>query len=346
MNAIALVPRSTRAWRVVAAAALVTVAACSEPAPPPPPPAPPVATPEQRALWYQGCWDQFNNKQWDQFQNCYSENAVSEAVDATPALATGRAAIVERDKGEAAAFPDRKGEVRFILVNGDHMASVALYTGTNTGEMPGPDGKPMKPTGKAIGVLFGHVIDTDATGARAVRDAGYFDQGTLMAQLGLNPAPARAPEKPTGAAAQVVIARNDATEKANLDVGRASIDAFNKHDLKAIEAATPDNYKLIEIAQPKDLDKKGALASLKELFGGFPDATLTSQTMWAAGDYVVIEGTLTGTNTGDLKSMGLKKTGKKVTLRYLDIVRFENGKGVEEWLFYNGAAFAGQLGLK
>jgi len=346
MNAVVRVSRPSRAWQVVAAAALVTVAACSEPAPPPPPPAPPVATPEQRALWYQGCWDHYNNKQWDQFQNCYSENAVSEAVDATPALASGRAAIVERDKAEAVAFPDRKGEVRVILVNGDHMASVALYTATNTGEMPGPDGKPMKPTGKAIGVLFGHVIDTDATGARAVRDAGYFDQGTLMAQLGLNPAPARAPEKPTGAAAQVVIARNDATEKANLDATRAAIDAFNKHDLKAIETSTPENYKLIEIAQPKDLDKKGSLASLKELFGGFSDATLTPQSMWAAGDYVVVEGTLTGTNTGDLKSMGLKKTGKKVTLRYFDVVRFENGKGVDEWLIYNGAAFAGQLGLK
>ena len=346
MNAVALVPRSSRAWRIVAAAALVTVAACSEPAPPPPPPAPPVATPEQRAQWYQACWDQFNNKQWDQFQNCYSENAISEAVDSTPPSLAGRAAIIEHGKTDAVAFPDRRGEVRLVLVNGDHMASLALFTATNTGEMSGPDGKPMKPTGKSIGFLMGHVIDLDATGTHAAREATYVDEGTMAAQLGLSPAPARVAEKPTGASTKVVIAKNDATEKANLDATRASIDAFNKHDLKAIDADTPDNYRLVEIAQPKDLDKKGSLASMKELFGGFSDATLTPQTMWAAGDYVVVEGTLTGTNNGDLKSMGVKKTGKKVTLRYFDIIRFENGKGVEEWLVYNGAAFAGQLGLK
>jgi predicted ester cyclase len=346
MNAVALVSRPSRAWRVVAAAALVTLVACSEPAPPPPPPAPPVATAEQRAQWYQACWDQFNNKQWDQFQNCYSENAVSEAVDSTPSSTNGRTAIIEHGKADAVTFPDRRGEVRLVLVNGDHIASVALFTATNTGEMPGPDGKPMKPTGKSIGFLMGHVIDVDAAGARAVREATYVDQGTMAAQLGLSPAPARVAEKSTGAVTKVVIAKNDATEKANLDATRASIDAFNRHDLKAIEAGTPDNYRLIEIAQPKDLDKKGSLGTLKELFGGFSDVTLTPQTMWAAGDYVVVEGTLTGTNTGDLKSMGVKKTGKKVTMRYFDIVRFENGKGVEEWLFYNGAAFASQLGLK
>src|SRR6187200_353769 len=119
-------------------------------------------------MWYQACWEQFNNKQWDQFQNCYSENAVSEAVDSTPPVINGRTAIIERGKADALTFPDRRGEVRLILLNGDHIASVALFTATNTGEMPGPDGKPMKPTGKPIGMLIGHLIDADATGSRAV----------------------------------------------------------------------------------------------------------------------------------------------------------------------------------
>ena len=79
-----------------AVVALAFSAACSESSPPPPPPAPsPVAkTAEQRVEHYKSCWDQFNNKQWDQFQTCYSENAVSEAIDSTPASLTGRAAII------------------------------------------------------------------------------------------------------------------------------------------------------------------------------------------------------------------------------------------------------------
>lgn len=346
MNSIPTVSRSARAWRFIAAAALVAIAACSEPAPPPPPPAPPVASPEARVQTYQACWDQFNNKQWDQFQNCYTENAVSEAVDATPPSTTGRAAILERAKAEAAGFPDRRGELRLVLANGEHVAGIALYTATNTGEMPGPDGKPMKPTGKAIGLLFGHVVDLDATGSKASRDAGYVEEGTMMAQLGLNPMPARAAEKASGATPKVVIAKNDAGETANLDATRAAFDVFNKHDLKAMAALIPDDYKLIEIGQPKDMDKKASLASLAEMFSAFPDVALSAPTRWAAGDYVVTEGTLTGTNTGDLKSMGVKKTGKKVTARFLQILRYENGQPKEEWLFYNGAAFAAQLGLK
>ncbi len=337
--------RPSRAWRLAAAAVLLT-AACAEPAPPPPPPPPPAATAEARVEMYKQCWDQFNNKAWDQFQNCYTENAVSESIGSTPPSVTGRAAIVERDKVVASAFPDRRGEVRLILANGDRLASAALYTGTNTGEMPGPDGKPMKPTGKAIGLLIGHVLDLNAAGTHGSRDAGYVEEATMMAQLGLNPAPMRKAEKATGAAPVVVIARNDATEQTNLASARAIFDAFNKHDLKAMEAATPDNYKLIEIGQPKDLNKKEAMASMAEMLAGFSDLAVTTPTMWAAGDYVVVEGTLTGTNTGDLKSMGVKKTGKKVSVRFLEILRFENGKCVEDMLFYNGAAFAAQLGLQ
>src|SRR6187455_2823020 len=104
MNAEAPISRSSRGRQALVAAAFVTVAACSEPAPPPPPPAPPVATAEQRAQWYQACWEQFNSKQWDQFQNCYSENAVSEAVDSTPPVINGRTAIIERGKADALTF--------------------------------------------------------------------------------------------------------------------------------------------------------------------------------------------------------------------------------------------------
>ncbi|HXT68930.1 MAG TPA: ester cyclase [Vicinamibacterales bacterium] len=345
MKSKLFVARTSYLLAGLAGAALV-ISACSEPAPPPPPPPPPTPTAQAKVDWYKQCWDHFNNKAWDQFQNCYTDNAVSESVDSTPPSVTGRTAIIDRGKMEAGAFPDRRGEVRLMLVNGDHMASVALYTGTNTGEMPGPDGKPMKPTGKAIGLLFGHVVDLDSTGTKATRDAGYIEEGTMMAQLGLSKAPARAAEKASGAAPVIVIAKNDATESANMAGNRAGFDAFNKHDLKAMEAYTADNYKLVEIGQAKDLNKKEALASMKDMFSGFPDVALTTPTMWAAGDYVVTEGTLTGTNTGDLKAMGVKKTGKKVSARFLQICRYENGKVAEEWLFYNGAAFAAQLGLK
>src|SRR4029453_17644629 len=127
---------------------------------------------EARATFYQTCWNLFNDKAWDKFQACYSENAVSESIDSTPASVTGRAAIIENAKLAAAGFPDRRGEVRLLLINGTHGASIALYAGTNTGPMPpGPDGKPGPATKRSIGFLIAHTIEMDSTGSNAVRDA-------------------------------------------------------------------------------------------------------------------------------------------------------------------------------
>jgi hypothetical protein len=118
---------------------VILAGACSEPAPAAPP-APVVKTAQERAQFYQECWNQFNNKAWDTFQNCYTADATSESVDSNPAVVTGRAAIIETAK-QAAAVPGSSWRVRLLLVNGSPGATIALYTGTNTGPMP-TDGKP------------------------------------------------------------------------------------------------------------------------------------------------------------------------------------------------------------
>lgn len=331
----------------IAVFAVLMHGACSEPAPPPPPPSPPVKTPEQRVQLYQACWDQFNNKQWEQFQNCYAEHAVSEQVDSNPPSISGRAAIIESGKAASAAFPDRRGEVRVILLNGDRVAGIALYTGTNSAPLPpGPDGKPGPATNKAIGLYVAHTIELDPTGAHAVREATYTDEGTMMAQLGLSPAPARKAEKATGAPAEVVIAKNDDKERSNIEVVRRSFAALNAHDVKGVLDTMAPSYRGVDIAMPKDSDKKAAAVSLKEMLSAFPDVKITPVTMWAAGDYVVVTGTFEGTNLGDIASMGVKKTGKKVSAHFFELFKVANGQCTEDWLFYNGAAMAAQLGVK
>jgi len=319
-------------------------AACSEPAPPPPP-APKVLTAAERVARYQECWGYFNDKAWDKFQDCYTDNAVSESVDSMPASVSGRAAIVQNGKDAAMAFPDRRGELKMVLANPGHIVGVALWTGTNTGDMPpGPDGKPVKATNKPIGLLMAHTLEWDSTGTMAARDAGYVDEGTIQSQLGLNPNPSRPVEKATGAPAMVVIAKGDDTEKQNVAAAQTVFDALNKHDLKALEATMADNYKGIAVAEPPpDKDKKAAIAGTKEMFAAFPDVKITPVSSWAAGDYVVVTGTFEGTNTGDMPSMKMKKTGNKVSAHFLEIFQFDKGKVTNDWLFYNGAAFATQL---
>ena len=335
---------------LIAAAVLVALAsACSEPAPPPPPPpAPAPATADARIKLYTTCWDQFNAKAFDQFQNCFSDDATSEAVDSVQPKLTGRAAIMDVIKKEAESFPDRKGELKLVLGNGSRIAGVALYTATNTGPMPGPDGKPMPATNKKIGLLMGHTIELDAMGTHAARESAYVEEGTVAGQLGLSKhAGVRPVMAATGGAPEIVIAKNDATETANIAAVRAMMDAGNKHDIKAVEAMLTDDYKLVEIGQPKDLDKKAAIASNKDFLKAFPDITSTASDVWAAGDYVVIVGKVDGTNKGAFPGMGIMKaTGKKFTGRFLEICKMENGKVKQDWLFYNGSTLATQLGMK
>ena len=333
----------------VPAIVLLTTAACSEPAPPPPaaPPPPPVKNAQERMKLYQDCWDYYNNKNYERMATCYAPVVAVEVADSTQPKATSPAQAIEIMKAEEASFPDRRGETRYLFANGSHLAAIVLFTGTNNGPMPGPDGKPMPATKKAIGMLVGQTLELDANGGAATKETVYIEEGTMLAQLGVIPNPAaRKAEKASGAAPVVVVAKNDATETANIAVVRAQYDALAKKDMKAMAATMSDDFKMIEVAQPKDMNKKEADKSLSEFMKGFPDLAPGSLNIWSAGDFVIVEGTMTGTNTGPMPSMGLKATGKKINLRFMEVFELANGKVKTDWLFYNGAAFASQLGLQ
>lgn len=346
-------PHALEVRTTILATAALALAACTSAPPPPSASASPAATAaptpmtvEQGVEWYKTCWGLFNTKAWDTFQNCYTKDATSDSVDSGQAVAKGRAAIIEAAKQTMAPNPDVRGDLQLIVANGRNIASVALWKGTNTAPMPGPDGKPIPPTGKAFSFLMAHTLEWDAGMTAAEADAAYVEVGTMLAQLGLSKAPARKPAEAGASAPTVVIAANNEAETANVAAVNAELAAFNKHDIAGVAAALADNYMLHEIALPADTDKKKSLASTRELFGAFADVKLTTSRAYGAGDYVVVTGTFEGTNTGPLPAMGIKqKTGKHVVSHFVEIFRLEKGKIAEDWLFYNGAAFAGQLGL-
>ncbi len=89
------------------------------------------------------------------------------------------------------------------------------------------------------------------------------------------------------------------------------------------------------------MDKKAALASTKEMLGAFPDVAITPSTMWAAGDYVAVAGTFAGTQHRPSAVDGHSEDRQEGILRFFEVMRFEKGQIKEDWLFYNGAAFAG-----
>src|SRR5205823_2673519 len=92
----------------------------------------------------------------------------------------------------------------------------------------------------------------------ATHEWAFVDGGTMMAQLGVSKMPARkALTKGWAASPEIVIAKNDDAEKANVATFQTVIDAFNAHDAKAFGATLAKDVVWSDLGEPKDLDMKG-----------------------------------------------------------------------------------------
>jgi predicted ester cyclase len=74
---------------------------------------------------------------------------------------------------------------------------------------------------------------------------------------------------------------------------------------------------------------------------GIPDLHVRIEEQIAEGDRVVTRFQATGTHLGEL--MGAAPTGKRVTLNWLSIDRFESGKLVGSWVTADGVEWMQQL---
>ncbi|WP_203699818.1 ester cyclase [Asanoa iriomotensis] len=85
-----------------------------------------------------------------------------------------------------AAFPDQHLDNRpykVLFASGEWTCSVAHWTGTMTGPLPGPDGSEIAPTGKSFAVDFctvAHWVD-----GKIVEENLFYDLTTFMKQIGL-----------------------------------------------------------------------------------------------------------------------------------------------------------------
>jgi steroid delta-isomerase-like uncharacterized protein len=76
---------------------------------------------------------------------------------------------------------------------------------------------------------------------------------------------------------------------------------------------------------------------------GYPDLVFTSEELIAEGDLVAQRWSCIGTHLGEL--MGIPATGKRTTTTGVNIMRFENGKAVEEWSNWDALGWLQQLGV-
>ena len=147
----------------------------------------------------QGFTDAFSRRDAVAVAAFYTEDATL-SMPGLPEPAKGRAAIETQYaqlfngfRQGAGDYSGRRGvpdiSMKFIteVVEGDTGAVEWLMAGTQTGTLVGGP-EPLPPTGKQV-IIRGAAVFKVNSGGKLTEDAIYFDQLSMMAQLGLLPEP-------------------------------------------------------------------------------------------------------------------------------------------------------------
>jgi predicted ester cyclase len=123
-------------------------------------------------------------------------------------------------------------------------------------------------------------------------------------------------------------------------------DTFNAHDIDGFTSVLADDV----VYRAPGVSGQGKAACAEFFagwFGAFPDAHVEVHALHVTGDVAVEEGTFTGTHNGVLHSPAgdIPPTGRRVTIYYLQVLRFRDGKHVSFDLMFDRLLMLEQLGL-
>ena len=127
----------------------------------------------------------YNAGDLDAYMDLYAEDATQRMAEGTY---KGRDQIRERLAHELGAFSDATYTLGGFVDQDDRFADEFVFAGTHTGPFRLPDGTEVPPTGKRVeirGMEYVQVRD-----GKFVVDNLYYDNLTVLAQLGLIPQPA------------------------------------------------------------------------------------------------------------------------------------------------------------
>lgn len=292
------------------------------PAPPAPPPKKPLAEAQKDAgkAWAEG----FAAGDAKKVASVYAENATFK-FPGMPDV-TGRANIEKALGGFFASFGKIKMGEQRVFIKKEIVVTEWVMNATHTGEFMGT-----KATEKPIGMVGASVLWFDDDGM-IKEDHTYYNQAVVPFQLGLSKDKNRTPPA-LPSAPQVLPSTGAPAEEENVKALHALNEALEKKDEKKLGALFADKAEWDDVTLPEAQKGKAAvLKYFKGLSGAFPDAKLTTSFAFGAGDWVVEEGTYSGTNTGPL--FGAPATKKSMTIHELNIVQLDKDKKVVKAITY------------
>ncbi len=122
---------------------------------------------------------------------------------------------------------------------------------------------------------------------------------------------------------------------------------FNAHDLDGFAAVIADDVAFQAPGGMSGVGKSACVEFFGSWFGAFPDAHVEVHALHISDDVAVEEGTFTGTHRGVLHTPtgDVPPTGRGVTVDYLQVLRFRDGKHVSFNLLFDRLQMLEQLGL-
>jgi steroid delta-isomerase-like uncharacterized protein len=124
-------------------------------------------------------------------------------------------------------------------------------------------------------------------------------------------------------------------------------DTFNAHDIDAFAEVLADDVVFVAPGGMRGEGKAACAEFYGSWFGAFPDAHVEVHDVHILGDVAVEEGTFTGTQNGVLHGAtgDIPPTGRSVSLEYINLLRFRDGKHVSFNLMFDRLLMLEQLGL-
>jgi ketosteroid isomerase-like protein len=124
-------------------------------------------------------------------------------------------------------------------------------------------------------------------------------------------------------------------------------DTFNAHDVDGFTSVLAHD---VVYRAPGGMNGQGKAACAQffaDWWDAFPDAYVDVRAAHIAGDVVTEEGTFTGTHHGTLRSPAgdIAPTGRPVTVDYIHVLRYRDGKHVSFNLLFDRLQMLEQLGL-
>lgn len=107
---------------------------------------------------------------------------------------------------------------------------------------------------------------------------------------------------------------------------------WNQKNTSALDELLAPNYQRYVSATAAPLSREGQRQRITGFHNAFPDLHFTIEDLFAEGDRVAFRVTMRGTHQGPFPYLqSVTRTGKKVTISVLDVIRVEQGKFAEQW---------------